>query len=167
MKNTIFTQKRDEWYTPKSAITMILKYLPKGKIIWCPFDKKESNYVKVLTENGFKVVYSHIEDNKDFFKGSPTKWDIIVSNPPFSLFTEILERCYKFNKPFLLLGTFMVLGSNKRFKIFKENNIQIFLPANRICFETKIYNDKFNRPNFKSIYLGWKIFPKEINYEKN
>ena len=31
------------------------------------------------------------------------EWDIIVSNPPFSLKDKVLERLYSFNKPFAIL----------------------------------------------------------------
>ena len=47
--------------TPRYGVLPIVKYLPKDKIIWCPFDKEDSEFVKVLTEQGYKVVYSHIE----------------------------------------------------------------------------------------------------------
>ena len=46
--------KNDEWYTPKYAILPLLKFLPKNKIIWAPFDTKESNYVKVLKNMDIK-----------------------------------------------------------------------------------------------------------------
>src|SRR4030065_2548426 len=88
----------DEQYTPKYGVEVLLPHIQhlKDKIIWCPFDKEDSEFVKVLTENGFKVVYSHIEDeipidldyngnyslykNKDFLTYQPEKWDVIISN---------------------------------------------------------------------------------------
>jgi protein involved in temperature-dependent protein secretion len=36
----------DECYTPNYGVTPILEFIPKGKIIWCPFDKVESEFVK-------------------------------------------------------------------------------------------------------------------------
>lgn len=61
--------KSDEWYTPKEAVEIILPYLKrKGyKSVWCPFDKEHSEFVKVLTENGYKVIHTHIENGQDFF----------------------------------------------------------------------------------------------------
>lgn len=38
----------DEWFTPESAVMSILKHIPVGKIIWCPFDKEESEFVKQI-----------------------------------------------------------------------------------------------------------------------
>lgn len=40
----------DEFYTPEYAITPILKYVPSGSKIWCPFDTKESLFVKKFRE---------------------------------------------------------------------------------------------------------------------
>lgn len=34
--------KNDECYTPRYGVLPIIKYLPKDKIIWCPFDKENS-----------------------------------------------------------------------------------------------------------------------------
>ena len=45
----------DEYYSPKNVVNIILPYIQKSgyKNIWCPFDKKESNFVKIFKENGF------------------------------------------------------------------------------------------------------------------
>jgi hypothetical protein len=58
--------KYDEKYTPRYAVLPIIKYLPKDKVIWCPFDTKNSEFVIALKENGFEVVHSHIATGQDF-----------------------------------------------------------------------------------------------------
>ena len=73
--------KNDECYTPHYGVTPILKYIPEGKIVWCPFDKEDSEFVKQIRE---PIVHSHIDDGQDFFNYEPDEWDIIVSNPPFT-----------------------------------------------------------------------------------
>ena len=165
-KHRFFASKRDEWYTPKYVVEMLLPFLNKNKIIWCPFDNETSEFVKVFKENGFKVEFSHLENNQDFFKYEPKKWDIIISNPPFSLFNDILKRCYELKKTFCLLGIGTLLFSVKRFDYYKNYGIQIFLPKRRVKF-TSPYHINNTYPNFNSIYFGWKIFPKEINYENH
>lgn len=60
----------DEQYTPQYAVLPILKYLPKGKIIWCPFDTEHSEFVIALEENGFEVIHSHIKTGQDFLNMS-------------------------------------------------------------------------------------------------
>ena len=83
-ENMYSNGKNDECYTPDYAIFPILKYLDKEKIIWCPFDTENSNFVKILKENNFKVIHSHIDTGQDFYDYEPEEWDVIVSNPPFT-----------------------------------------------------------------------------------
>ena len=75
----------DEQYTPRYWVEILIPHIQhlKDKIIWCPFDKADSQFVKVLTENWFNVVYSHIDYWQDFFEYEPEKWDVIISNPPY------------------------------------------------------------------------------------
>ncbi len=62
-------------------------------IVWCPFDKEESNFVKQLSKWAFiDVVFSHIDNGQDFFNYEPKEWDIIVSNPPFTNKRKYFER---------------------------------------------------------------------------
>ena len=82
------TDESNECYTPYYAVDPILKYIPKDKIIWCPFDEEWSAFYQSLKQNGYKVIRSHLKDGQDFFKYEPEEWDILLSNPPFSLKVE-------------------------------------------------------------------------------
>ena len=73
----------DECYTPDYAVKPILEYIPKGKIVWCPFDTEESQFVKQISKTNH-LEYSHSNNGQDFFQYQPSEWDIIISNPPFS-----------------------------------------------------------------------------------
>ena len=74
----------DECYTPDYGVKPIIKYIPKDAVVWCPFDKADSEYVKQLIDNGNRVLSTHIDNGQDFYKYEPNEhWDIIVSNPPF------------------------------------------------------------------------------------
>ena len=57
----------DEVYTPTYAVTPLIKYIKifnPNAVIWCPFDTPQSEYVKVFSQAGFKVIYSHIDEGK-------------------------------------------------------------------------------------------------------
>ena len=41
--------------TPDYGVVPILKYIPQDAIIWCPFDKEDSEFVKQIREMGNKV----------------------------------------------------------------------------------------------------------------
>ena len=104
-----------ECYTPKEPILEMIdtwkRLYSKEAIIWCPFDTKDSNFVIELQKH-FKVVYSHVNDGKDFFSYQPEKWDIIISNPPFQNKRLLLERVLSFNKPFWLLYGCSIFNNN-------------------------------------------------------
>lgn len=128
----------DECLTPIYAVKPLLEFLPKEKIIWCPFDMPYHAFVKVFEENGYKVEYSHIKNDKhqDFFEYEPKKYDVIISNPPFSLKDKVLQRCYALNKPFALLLPVNSLQGQNRFKLF-EKNLELLIFDKRIDFHTK------------------------------
>ena len=85
------TKLSDECYTPKYAVLPVLEFLNKNKVIWCPFDSSKSEFVKVLKKNGNKVIFSHLEQGKDFFKYEPKqKYDIIISNPPYTIKDKVI-----------------------------------------------------------------------------
>lgn len=62
-------QKNDEYFTPSYAVYPIMKCLKAGTTVWCPFDTKESEFVKVLSEHGFTVIYGHIRTGQDYYTG--------------------------------------------------------------------------------------------------
>lgn len=57
----------NELYTPAFAVDPIIKYLPKDKIIWLPFDEAWSAFNQRLAEEGYKVIRSSLAEGKDFF----------------------------------------------------------------------------------------------------
>lgn len=156
----------DEYYTPKYAVNAIVPYLKKFKKIWCPFDKEDSQFVKVLKDNGFAVTYGHIETGQDFFSYDrvPDGCDCVVSNPPFSKRQGIIERLYGFNVPFALIMNFNGLfDSKKRWEMFKDNGVEILVPLGRMAFVSK-EKGKLNSPNFQSVYVCHGILDNQIEY---
>lgn len=152
--------KYDEKYTPRYAVLPIVKYLPKGKIIWCPFDTKNSEFVHALKEAGFDVAYSHIATGQDFFSYEPEQWDIIISNPPFSNKKEVFERCLELGKPFGLLMSNFWLNDASPSRLFKDRELQLLLFNKRVQ-----YND-LNRVPFGSSYFCHKLLPKQIIFDE-
>jgi hypothetical protein len=57
----------DEVFTPRYAVTPIVKYIKKDSVIWCPFDEEDSEYVRLLRENGNTVIATHIFNGQNFF----------------------------------------------------------------------------------------------------
>jgi hypothetical protein len=49
--------------------------------------------------------------------------DIIVTNPPFSLFREYVNQLIKYNKKFLIIGSLNAISYKEIFKLIKENKL--------------------------------------------
>jgi hypothetical protein len=160
LKNSVVN---DEIYTPKNAITPLLKHIDKDKKIILPFDTEESNYYKVFKENGYDVTCQHLKDNKDFFFEFYEEYDIIISNPPFSIKDSILERLYLINKPFIMLLPITTLSSIKRVEMFKKYGIDLIVFDRRIGF---ILNGEQCKSNwFASAYFTYKVLDKQLIFE--
>lgn len=158
----------DEFYTPQYAVDPILKYIPAGSKVWCPFDTEESLFVKSLEGNGFQVVNSHLQQGQDFFTYEPEEYDIIVSNPPYSLKNEVFERLFSLKKPFaMLVGVVGLFESKKRFNLFKENTFEVMYFDKRISYFKSYCDQKPSlNPPFSSVYLCSNLLPEKIVFEE-
>ena len=126
----------DELYTPNEAVEMILPHIPKEvKTIWECTAIKESKIVKVLRDAGYNVITTHIEDGQDFFKYEPENYDMIITNPPYSLKDKFLKRAYDLKKPFMFLLPLTALEGIERGKMFDKNGIQMLIPNKRFNFK--------------------------------
>lgn len=157
------TGNNDECMTPKYGVIPILKYIPKPAVIWCPFDKENSEFVVQLKAKGHNVVYSHIDDGKDFYTYEPEYWDIIVSNPPFTNKRKIFERALSFGKPFALLMSNTWLNDSAPKQLFKDKQLQLLMFDKRMKFlNNGIVNNKIT---FSSSYYCYNLLPKDIIME--
>lgn len=153
--------KNDECYTPHYAVEAILEFIPKNAIVWCPFDTPESEFVKQISKTN-KVVYSHIDQGEDFLVFEPNnKWDIIISNPPFTNKRKFFERALSFNKPFALIMANTWLNDSAPKQLFKEKDLQLLMFDKRMKFGSPDGRDN-SKITFSSSYFCWNFLPKQI-----
>ncbi len=57
--------------------------------------------------------------------------DIVVTNPPFSLFREYVAQLMKYDKKFMIIGSWNAITYKDIFKLIKENKIWIGINSNR------------------------------------
>lgn len=157
--------KNDEYYTPSYAIYPIAKYLKPNSTVWCPFDKEESEYVKVFKELGHTVINGHIETGQDFFEVDIPKCDYIISNPPYSLKGDVFKRLFDTNIPFAMLINFQgIFDHRERFEMFKSNRTEMLWLSPRVNYIKPNETSTSGVP-FQSGYLCSGIFEKELNFE--
>lgn len=175
-----------------------------GKTILCPADDENSNFWKFLNDNytrfGIKeLIATHKEEgmsfglvrknnevssflcgNGDFFckevQDILKTVDIVITNPPFSLFREFL--C-SIECDFIVIGTENAISSKELFPLFSKekvffgkNKVKTFFQPNgetkdfgNICWITSFKND-FNPPFIpKKTYRDLKEKKKYDNYD--
>lgn len=158
----------NEQYTPRYGVEVLLPHIQhlKDKIIWCAFDKEDSQFVIVLRENGFKVVSSHIDEGGDFLLSEPKEWDVMISNPPYHNKRVYWERALDLKKPFALLLPLNILSDSvinvTMREREREREFQLLIPSRRMRFYNNATGVVGNQPTFKAAYFGVNIFKDQI-----
>lgn len=126
----------DEFFTPTYAVKPLLKYIPRDvKRIWCPCDTEDSKIVQILGKEGFEVQPSHIEEGCDFLNFDlPFAYDMIITNPPYSIKNKIIKRCYELGKPFALLLPLTGLEGEARCEMYDKEGIGVVILDKRVEF---------------------------------
>jgi hypothetical protein len=65
--------------------------------------------------------------------------DVVVTNPPFSLFREYVDVLMKYGKKFLIIGSQNNITYKEIFKLFKENKIWLGYKAGDMAFKVPEY----------------------------
>lgn len=155
-------RKNDEWFTPRSAVDLILPFVRPTARVWCPFDTENSEFVRAFRERGNDVIATHISTGGDFFKIEPPPCDAIISNPPYSLKTKVFERLFEIGRPFAMLVGCVGLFEARRFEVFMENRFELLIPRKRVKF---MNGEKSSSPPFSSWYVCQGILPRQIVLE--
>ena len=159
------TDESNEMYTPYYAVQPIIKYVQKDKKVWCPFDKEWSAFYQSFTSGGYSTIRSHIDEGQDFFEYQPDEYDVIISNPPFSIKDKILKKLYELDKPFAILLPLNSLQGKSRFRYF-EKGIQLLTFDQRIGYHNQSSMDiAIEGSPFASAYFCRDVLPKDLIIE--
>jgi hypothetical protein len=140
----------DHCETQKKDWEAIKKYIPCDKVLWDPFYCKGLSG-KLFQEMGFNIIHK----NEDFFKVN--YGEFIITNPPFSIKKQVLQRLIELNKPFICIIPLEVIQCKYYLNLFANSNDkpQLIIPKDRLNF---IRNGVLQKGNINvCIYLCWKI----------
>ena len=140
---------------------------------------------KTEFDNNSKEVRTRLCGNGDFRSEECVELlksaDLVVTNPPFSLFREYIAQLIKYNKKFLIIENMNAASYKEIFPLFKNNQVwfgntspKIFLTPDRtekkfgnIVWYTNLENEKRHcRIPLKEKYHGnEEKYPKYDNYD--
>ena len=140
---------------------------------------------KTEFDNNSKEVKTQLCGNGDFRSEECVELlksaDLVITNPPFSLFREYIAQLIKYNKEFLIIGNMNAATYKEIFPYVKNNQIwmgctspKIFLTPDRtekkfgnILWYTNLENDRMHcRIPLKEKYYGNdEAYPKYGNYD--
>ena len=156
----------DTCQTPAYAIEPLLRFIPLQTIIWEPA-RGEGILARALNVAGYhRMISTELKpDGVDFFKWIPHVFDCIVTNPPYSIKYDWLERCYSLGKPFALLMPVEMISAAKAIKMFQFYRIQIIFMYPRIDFKMPKLGWSGAGAQFPTCWYTWKLhLPKDIMF---
>ena len=113
----------------------------KGKIF--TLDRNENSTEPVSIDN---LKWKYLEGTGDFrseeVKQLRDEADIIITNPPFSLFREFLSWIIEGKKDFLILGSQNAITYKEVFPLIKENKIWLGHALSYIAFKVPPYYEE-------------------------
>lgn len=131
------------------------EYLGLKKLITTHFEKEKSSYKLEIKEdlngdgkiNNLDKFKTLLKQNGDFRSDECIEIlndvDIVVTNPPFSLFREYLAQLIEYDKKFVILGNINAISYKEVFKQIKEdkmwlgnNTVRFFNQPDGSLFET-------------------------------
>lgn len=140
---------------------------------------------KTEFNNNSKEIRTQLRGNGDFRSEECVELlksaDLVITNPPFSLFREYIAQLIKYNKKFLVIGNMNAASYKEIFPLFKNNQVwfgntspKVFLTPDRtekkfgnIVWYTNLDNEKRHcRIPLKEKYYGnEEKYPKYDNYD--
>ena len=155
----------DNFYTDPSALWPLLPYLDRKWKIWeCACGDEKKPLLDWLGDfEGFSAMGTDIrgQGGTDFLTEDPSApWDCIITNPPYSIKDQWIERCYDLGKPFALLMPFTAMEGRERQRLYKKYGLDLLVLPKRVVFTTP--SGKKGGAWFPCAWFTWQILPERL-----
>ena len=142
----------DEWFTPKFIVDKCIEVAKdkiENKVVLLPFDTDKSLFVQELNKYNTTLCY----DFRDFLENDKYLYNILITNPPFSLKEKVFEQCLKYGQDFILVLPETFIFSVGFYDLLEKYkfNYKLYSPKQRVYFIDQ--NGNQNRPNFHTIII--------------
>lgn len=120
-----------EWSNFWKYFSMNFDHLHLKKLIATHYEEKKQSYKLEMfrDEAGVHTEIKTLEQNGDFRSPESIELlkesDIVVTNPPFSLFREYVAQLMEYKKKFIIIGNKNAITYKEFFPLIKENKVWI------------------------------------------
>lgn len=138
--------KEDEFYTLFKDVDKELQHYKefffRNKSICCPCDPPTSNFFIWFMDNKKEIEprdlsFVHFDEenpNSDFRNQDWNGVDVIVTNPPFSLFREFLDKIMREDKKFLVIAPMNVITYKEVYTLIQQNKVWLGVNSGDMTF---------------------------------
>ena len=110
------------------------------------YKNEENNPNMPLPED---IGIGHLKGNGDFRSAECIELlkrsDIVVTNPPFSLFREYVTQLIKYDKKFLIIGSMNAITYKEIFKLIKENKLWLGFHNTQKLFQVPDDDERYTK----------------------
>ena len=164
------SKPHDHYITPKWAFEILEPFIEDYNIVYEPFYNKSAYSADVFRDMGKTVIWND-EDFFEHYEERIEQCEIIISNPPYTKYKEILEVLSKKNKPVILLMPIAKLTTKTIKNLYKEGyEYKLIIPPKRIQYiktdeDGNIEPEQANKCSFDSVFFTYNLnLPYDINY---
>lgn len=135
------------------------------KTIWEPACG-DGDMANILIENGNHVIGTELrqtgygQSGVDFLTANFIECDWIITNPPFNLAVQFIERCIEFERPFAMLLKSQYWHSIRRLSLFQQHTPSHVFPLTwRPDFH---FGAKGGSPTMECAWTVWDRVPSNV-----
>lgn len=110
------------------------------------------------------MIDTDILTGQNFFEYEPARWNILITNPPYSIKYQWLERCCQLGKPFALLVPVETIGAKAAQTLGREYGLEMLLLDCRVDFKMPAAGWTGKGAQFPVMWLCSGMLPAPILY---
>jgi len=168
------------WSNFFQYFSLNFEFLGLKKLITTHYNSEGVAYKLEISKDS--KIETKLKENGDFRSAECVELlkecDIVVTNPPFSLFREFVELMVKYDKKYLIIGNMNAITYKENFKLIKENKQWLGITSPKefvqpdksikkfgnICWFTNLLHNKRNEKIFLFKEYNKEDYPKFDKY---
>jgi hypothetical protein len=144
-------ENNDDYETTEEIWKMVYPYMKNFDSLYEPFYCSGKSG-EILKSFGFNVIHQ----DEDFFTNYMRHdYDLIVSNPPFSIKKKVFDVLHKINKPFIMISPVSIITKLFFREKYEDEDITILIPQRRLQFSKK--GEDLKRNWFDCIFVCYNL----------